>query len=139
MTKGKSYLTNLIAFSDEVTSSEDEGRAVDGIYLDFSKIFGTVSHSICTAKFKRPGWITGLHPSCVSTCGSRPLILAMLRIMQPNRQVALFAKGMLLTHGQLLSTRASRSFSAEPLSSWVSPGMYSCMGLFLPKCRNSPF
>jgi len=42
-TKGKSYLINLIAFCDGRTGWLDEGRAVDAVYLDFSKAFGTSS------------------------------------------------------------------------------------------------
>ncbi|CAM4527402.1 unnamed protein product [Caretta caretta] len=52
-TKGKSCLTKLISFSHEITGSVDMAKAVDVIYLDFSKAFGMVSHSILTSKLKK--------------------------------------------------------------------------------------
>ncbi|GAB0210329.1 mitochondrial enolase superfamily member 1 [Grus japonensis] len=52
-TKGKSCLTNLIAFYDGMTSWVDEGRAVDVVYLVFSKAFDIVSHNILIGKLRK--------------------------------------------------------------------------------------
>ncbi|GAB0189216.1 mitochondrial enolase superfamily member 1 [Grus japonensis] len=55
-TKGKSCLTHLmIDFCDGMTGWVDEDRAMDVIYLDFSKALDTVSHNILISKFRKCG------------------------------------------------------------------------------------
>ena len=55
-------MTNLIAFCDGMTGWVDEGRAVDAVYLDFSKAFDTVSHNILLGMLRKCGvenWLNG--------------------------------------------------------------------------------
>jgi len=40
--KGRSWLTNLISFCDQMTSLVEEGKAVDVVYLDCIKSFDTL-------------------------------------------------------------------------------------------------
>jgi len=54
-TKGKSYLTHLIAFYDGMSGWVDEGRAVDAVYIDRREAFDTVSHNILLGKLRKHG------------------------------------------------------------------------------------
>ena len=50
-----SCLTNLILFRDKLTCLADDSKAVDVIYLDFSKAFDTVPHNILMEKLAAHG------------------------------------------------------------------------------------
>ncbi|KAJ7405129.1 RNA-directed DNA polymerase from mobile element jockey-like protein [Pitangus sulphuratus] len=48
--RGKSCLSNLISFYDNVTHLADQGKPIDVICLDFSEAFNTVPHRILLDK-----------------------------------------------------------------------------------------
>jgi len=66
--KGRSCLANLISFYDQVARLVDEGKAVDIVYLDFSKAFDTVPDSTLLEKLAAHG-LDGCTLCCVKMAG----------------------------------------------------------------------
>ncbi|PKU41828.1 rna-directed dna polymerase from mobile element jockey- hypothetical protein [Limosa lapponica baueri] len=56
-TREKSHLTNLITFCDRMTGEVDEGRALDVVYLYFSKAFDNVFCNMLTGKLTKRGLV----------------------------------------------------------------------------------
>jgi len=54
-TRGRSCLTNLLEFFEEVYEMIDEGKPVDVIYLDFAKAFDKVPHKRLAKKLQACG------------------------------------------------------------------------------------
>ncbi|CAM4639166.1 unnamed protein product [Lepidochelys kempii] len=86
-TKAKSCLTNVIAFYDKRTGSVDEGKAVDVLFLDFSKAFDMVSHSILASKLKKYGldeWTIRWIESWLDCRAQRVVINGSMSSWQPE-------------------------------------------------------
>ncbi|GAB0185743.1 mitochondrial enolase superfamily member 1 [Grus japonensis] len=90
-TKGKSCLTNLIAFYDGMTGWVDEGTAVGVVCLDFGEAFDTVSHNILTGKLRKRGFHEGVDLLGSSTA-EKDLGVLVDNKLSMNQQCALVAK-----------------------------------------------
>ena len=132
--KGRSCLTNLISFYDLVTHLVDEGKAVIVVYLDFSKAFDTVSHSILLQKLAARG-LEGYALGWVRNC----LEGLAQRVLNPAGDLSevVFPRGRCwgLSSSISLLMTWMRASSASSVNSQMTPNwleVWICLGVARP-------
>ncbi|PKU38775.1 rna-directed dna polymerase from mobile element jockey- hypothetical protein [Limosa lapponica baueri] len=137
-TKGKSCLTNLIAFYDRMTGWVDERRAVGVVYLDFSKAFDTVSHNVLTGR-NNPIHLYRLGTDLLeSSSVERDLGVLVDKKLTISQQCPLVAKKANGILGCIKKSVASRLREVIlPLySALVRPHLEYCVQFWAPKFKD---